>query len=186
MEYSESGVQFDFDDSQWQFITQFDSEKDYEKVKNALEETKAVDFVGMKDDRTYFFEIKGFRGYATQSSVKKRLANGAEDLTTEIAQKVRDTLSCLLGAVRNSTNSAASWKLLCKAISDNTKPLLIIAWIEEDTPNKTAVLRNKAKNQTRRDKLKTKLSWLSNQVLIMNVKEYDNNIEGLSVKLLAR
>ena len=96
MEFIESDLKFVFDEKQWDVITQFDSETDYKKVKDKLKGTKSIDFLGTTDDNIFFFEMKGFRGYQDQKSVKERLADNAEDLTTEIAQKVRDTLACLL------------------------------------------------------------------------------------------
>lgn len=58
MEFIESGLKFVFDEKQWDIITQFDSETDYKKVKNNLEGTKSIDFLGTTDDKIYFFEMK--------------------------------------------------------------------------------------------------------------------------------
>lgn len=76
MEFIESDLKFVFDEQQWDFITQFDIEKDYTKVKNSLSETKAIDFLGIQSNRLYLFEIKGFRGYGDQESVQKKTGEG--------------------------------------------------------------------------------------------------------------
>lgn len=185
MEFIESGLKFVFDEKQWDIITQFDSETDYKKVKNNLEGTKSIDFLGTTDDKIYFFEMKGFRGFQDQRSVQERLSDNAEDLTTEIAQKVRDTLACLLGGARNSTNKSDTWQKCCEIITESNKRLIVIAWIEEDMPNETVKKRLKTKNTVRRDKLAKKLSWLTKRVLIMNSKTGDE-IPGLSVSLLSQ
>lgn len=183
MEFIESDLKFVFDEQQWDFITQFDIEKDYTKVKNSLSETKAIDFLGIQSNRLYLFEIKGFRGYGDQESVQKRLAKDAEDLTTEIAQKVRDTLACLLGGARNSTNQSDNWQKCCEIIAKNNHKLIVVAWIEEDIKNKIIEKRKKVKNSIRQDKLKQKLSWLTKHIFIVNTKT-DVDIAGFSVSLL--
>ena len=183
MEFIESELRFVFDENQWNIVTQFDGEKDYKKVKDHLKGTKAIDFLGTTDNKIFFFEMKGFRGYQNQTSVKERLADNAEDLTTEIAQKVRDTLACLLAGARNSTNKSDAWQECCKIITESHKPLIIIAWIEEDTPNETMRKRLKVQNTVRRDKLAKKLSWLTKRVFIMNSKT-EEKMAGLSVSLM--
>jgi hypothetical protein len=182
MEFTESGLRFVFDETKWSIITPFDLEKDYQNVKNSLSGTKSVDFIGTGKDTTCLFEIKSFRGYRDQESVQGRLANGADDLTTEVAQKVRDTLSCLLAGARNSTNKNQEWKKICNTIMDaKHQRLLIIAWVEEDFETNTSQKRIKVKMGIRKEKLKKKLSWLSKRVFIMNIKEYNGYFDGLSV-----
>uniref|UniRef100_UPI004028E9D3 hypothetical protein n=1 Tax=Bacteroides cellulosilyticus TaxID=246787 RepID=UPI004028E9D3 len=183
MEFIESDLKFVFDEKQWDVITQFDSETDYKKVKDKLKGTKSIDFLGTTDDNIFFFEMKGFRGYQDQKSVKERLADNAEDLTTEIAQKVRDTLACLLGGARNSTNKSDIWQKCCRIVTESNKRLIVIAWIEEDAPNEAVRKRLKIKNTVRRDKLAQKLSWLTKRIFIMN-SGTEENIAGLSVSLM--
>ena len=102
--FKESGLNFTFDDS-WE-VYQLDSEVDYEKVKRAVPETKCIDFIAFResDSCLLFVEVKGFRGHATTENLA-RLRGTQDDLTVEIAQKVRDSLVVLTGGARNSTIS---------------------------------------------------------------------------------
>lgn len=184
MVFSESGLKFEFDDEKWQIIEQFDVQTDYDKVKKKVQGTKSVDFIGINNDGAYLFEIKGFRGYSNQQATRNRLADNAEDLTSEIAQKVRDTLSCLMAGSRNSTHHSGSWTTVSHAIMDNTKKLLVIAWVEEDILSEVRAKRQKSRGITRRDKLKSKLSWLTSRVDFMNVRTYNNEIDGLTITRL--
>lgn len=184
MVFLESGLKFEFDDEKWQIIEQFDVQTDYDKVKKKVQGTKSVDFIGINNDGAYLFEIKGFRGYSDQQATRDRLAGNAEELTSEIAQKVRDTLSCLMAGSRNSTHHSELWTTVSHAIMDNTKKLLVIAWVEEDIISEVREKRQKSKGITRRDKLKGKLSWLTSRVDFMNVRTYNNEIDGLTITRL--
>lgn len=184
MVFLESGLKFEFDDNKWQIIEPFDAQTDYDKVKNKVQGTKAVDFIGINNDGAYLFEVKGLRGYSDQQATIDRLANNAEELTSEIAQKVRDTLSCLMAGSRNSTHHSELWTTVSHAIMDNAKKLLVIAWVEEDIISEVRQKWQKAMGTNRRDKLKGKLSWLTNRVDFTNVKAYDNEIDGLTIRRL--
>lgn len=130
----ESNLRFSFQDENW-WVVKFDEDINYTKVIKNLQGTKGVDFVGIyNSDNLFFFEVKNFRNHTMDIQSQERLANGGEDLTTEIAQKVRDSLACIIGASRNATNNIEKWRSTCNLISTN-KPFKIIAWIEEDIPN---------------------------------------------------
>lgn len=184
MVFLESGLKFEFDDNKWQIIEQFDVQTDYDKVKKKVQGTKSVDFIGINNDGAYLFEVKGLRGYSDQQATRDRLADNAEELTSEIAQKVRDTLSCLMAGSRNSTHHSQLWTTISQAIMDNTKKLLVVAWVEEDIVSAVREKRQKSKGITRRDKLKSKLSWLTSRVDFTNVTAYNNEIDGLTITRL--
>ena len=86
MVFLESGLKFEFEDNKWQIIEQFDVQTDYDKVKNKELGTKSVDFIGINNDGAYLFEVKGLRGYSDQQATRDRLADNAEELTSEIAK----------------------------------------------------------------------------------------------------
>ena len=182
MEFTESNLKFVFDDSHWELITQFDKETDYLKVCRAVKETKSVDFIGVNNNgTTYLFEIKNFKGHERDQEVRDRLGCNAEELMTEISQKVRDTLPCLLAGARNSTHKADSWKKISSNIMDNSHRLMVVAWIEQLIDSGSEA-EKKSKLSMQRSKLKQKLSWLTGRV---DIQCYSNNtIEGLVVSLL--
>lgn len=134
MNIEESNLKFSFQDENW-WVIKFDEDINYTKVTKNLQGTKGVDFVGiLNSENLFFFEIKNFRNHTLDMHSQERLANSAEDLTTKIAQKVKDSLACILGASRNATNNQEKWRKACHLISAN-KSFRIIAWIEEDIPN---------------------------------------------------
>lgn len=183
MEFSESKLTFTFQEAIW-WVIKFDENIDYKKVRDRLENTKAVDFIATtyKDERLLFIEVKNFRNFTSDKASRERLTNDGDGITTEIAQKVKDSLACILAASRNSTHNIENWKNACSIITEN-RPIQIIAWIEEDEQhNLFAIKSRKAKLINRQDKLKSKLNWLTSKVSITNLQLSGSNaIEGLSV-----
>ena len=55
-----SSLRFNFNDNAWQYVMKYDSEPespqiDYDKIKNAIEKTKAVDFIGIYQQKELTF-----------------------------------------------------------------------------------------------------------------------------------
>jgi len=182
MTVEESRLRFTFQDDKW-WLVKFDEDINYTKVTNSLQGVKGVDFIGiLNSESLFFFELKNFRNHTMTPHTQERLANGAEDLTTEIAQKVKDSVACVVGASRNATHDNDKWTLASKIITTQ-KPFKIIAWIEEDLPDSEIKRKNrKAKLSTRNEKLKNKLNWLTSSVFMANIKEGRLDIEGLSIE----
>lgn len=105
-QFNESGLTFIFDDY-WD-VYKLDDEIDYKKVCGKVPETKCIDFIAFCENEStlLFIEAKGFRGYGHQPSVQNRLTGKSDDITTEIAQKVRDSLAVIIGGARKSTHLA--------------------------------------------------------------------------------
>lgn len=177
--FNESGLRFEFSEQYW-WVCKYDDNVVHKNVK--INEHKAIDFIAIyKNSEVVLFEIKSFREHRIEN--KDRLKNSAEDLTTEIAQKVRDTVAACIGAARNQPNEAEKWKLLAKLFSNSEKPIKIVAWVEEDT-NIILEERREVELSIRNNKLKQKMKWLTAKTLFCNVNE-TLNYEGFSVKLLA-
>jgi len=168
----ESRLNFEFNDSRWSDLVKFDEHTDYKNVKDNVSETKAVDFIGVLNQKSiFYFEIKNFKDYRIEN--KERLNSSAEELTTEIAQKVRDSIACILGGFRNSTNDKALWNKILEFTAN--KNIFIILWLEQDSN----LNNNKTKISDYQLKLKSKLKWLtgiSNNIRIFNKSIYDNNL----------
>lgn len=179
--FTESNLIFSFDEEYWNLI-QYDKDPKYTAIRDALEGTKAVDFLGFYNHSTLvMFEVKGFRGYGSQKSVNERLADGMEVLSTEIAQKVKDTVAAIAGISRNIPTQNTIWEKAATQILQN-KNLVIIAWIEEDLNSKSLRDRKKQEMSVRARKLKNKLAWLTNDVSVDNIKERHFSFEGFTVK----
>lgn len=175
-EFNESNLCFQFEEENWQ-VVKYDEENNYLEVSRKLQGTKAIDFLGIYNNKSLiFFEIKNFRGYGMQPKTQKRVASAMEDLSTEIAQKVKDTIAIICGINKNiSFDENNIWCQSAEYLF-NDKQIIVIAWIEEDD-NKQV----KAEMATRTDKLKQKLSWLTNYVYIDNVKANHLNFEGFKI-----
>ena len=113
MIFDESGLRFEFSEQHW-WVCKYDDHIVHKNVK--ITEHKAIDFIAIyKNSEVVLFEIKSFRNYRIEN--KERLKDSAEDLTTEIAQKVRDSVAAAIGAARNQTNETEKWKLLTKLLA---------------------------------------------------------------------
>jgi hypothetical protein len=179
--FTESNLTFTFEETHWE-ILKFDEHPKYIEISNALAGTKAIDFLGFYNNTAFvMFEVKGFRGYGSQKSVNDRLAEGMEVLSTEIAQKVKDTAAAIVGISRNIRADNTLWQKAVKQIIEN-KSVIIVAWIEEDLNNIALKARKKNEMSVRAEKLKNKLKWLTTNVSVDNIKEQHAIWEGFTVK----
>lgn len=180
--FKESGLEFRFDDN-WE-VYQLDKEADYrEKINRQISETKSVDFIGFNHMRNIllFVEVKSFRGYGNRTNIQ-RLTGENDDITVEVAQKVRDSLAVIIGGARNSTNLPDTWKKYVDHISQK-KNLKVIAWVELDVSTENFLDRAKANMNVRKQALRKRLTWLTSDVQILNTKNYNNDIEGMEVSI---
>jgi len=181
MEFNESGLQFKFEEAYWQII-KFDTDVNYKKIANDLSTTKAIDFLGIyRNEFLVMFEIKSFRHYGPQS----RLNNGAEELTIEIAQKVRDSVAAIVGAHRNTTHNHLFWTTACTLLTNSKKEIFVIAWVEEDGADMNEMKWGKQRSSLKISKLKQKLKWLTARIMVENVKNCTLSFKGFSCKFIA-
>lgn len=181
-EFEESRLKFLFEE-EWTHIVQFDEHTDYQKLKAHLNETKGVDFLGILNKQVYFFEVKNFKDYRIEN--KDRLTNAGETLMQEVAQKVRDSLACIVSGSLNSTNDQSFWSDILSSIT-NGEPIKVILWLETDNLEPTPTTRGRSRNQREevnisdlQRKLQSKLKWLTptrGNVLILNQNNYDNTL----------
>ncbi len=156
----EGGLAFEFGEC-WD-VFKLDDHRDYRKGIAKIQDSKAVDFLGIfNDSELYFIEVKDFRGYRIEN--RDRISSG--QLAVEVARKVKDSLACIIGAFHGSSNSEY-WRpymnLLCVADSQ----IKIALWLEEDLPPAHPRLRQKAMASTRTKVFKQKLGWLTKRVLV--------------------
>lgn len=158
--FEESDLVFEFG-SHWQ-VFQFDKHHDYQNMKDVLEQTKGIDFLGIYDNRElYLIEVKNFRGYRIEN--RDRLLRG--ELAIEVAQKVRDSLACIIGAYHTSTLTE-HWEPYLSFLCDRHGSIKIALWLEEDLPPPHPRLRQKAKASVETKVFKQKLTWLTRRVLV--------------------
>lgn len=163
----ESKLRFDFADADWQNVLQYDETKTFQNLKNAIEHTKGVDFLGILQGKSLcIFEIKNFR--TPEDGGRPKEKDRKMPLVDEIAQKVRDSIVGIAAGAKNSTNCQADFQAMLPYFM-NSKPIQIIFWLEEDD----AVLKSKfyqKKLGAQKNLLKQKLKWLTSRVHILNTK----------------
>ncbi len=172
MKFTESRLDFLFG-KKWSNLIQLDTHIDYKKIP--INNTKAVDFLGIYNaNNLIFIEVKNFTYHRIEN--KSRLLNKAEDLATEVAQKVRDSISCIIGGSRNSTNDKQLWESVSSYLLN--KNIIIILWLEEN--------QNLQKQSFRiydyQKKLQSKLKWLTGTpraIRIYNQTNFNNNFDFL-------
>ncbi|MFW6203238.1 MAG: hypothetical protein ACOC30_02955 [Marinilabilia sp.] len=176
MEFEESNLSFKFSD-EWQAV-QYDQLPEYVNVCRRLQGTKGIDFLTFHNNSMILFEIKNFRGYGNNSNT--RFSNAMEVLTTQIAQKVKDTVALIAGIGRTANFENPVWDKAFKHLNSK-KEIIIIAWIEEDISSPVLKKRKKQEMNVRTRKLQQKLAWLTACISIDNVKEQHFRFSGFSV-----
>ena len=169
--FKESGIEFCFQPN-W-IVFKYDEHLAHKKVEKVLDKTKAVDFLGIHNDKLYFVEVKNYRGHTGDDSTQGVLRNKGEGLMSIIAIKVRDTIATSTGAARFSTNNNKFFTQVNKLLLDDNKKLTIIACIEFDASNDKERM---AEMGIWQQKLKQKLSWLHAAKISVNSVD---NITGL-------
>ncbi len=176
MKFTESKLDFLFG-KKWSNLIQLDEHIDYKKIP--INNTKSVDFLGIYNaNNLIFIEVKNFTNHRIEN--QSRLINNAEYLVTEVAQKIRDSISCIVGGRRNSTNDKQMWKSVSSCLLN--KNIIIILWLEEN---------NNLQKQTFRiadyqKKLQSKLKWLtgkSSAIRIYNRTSFSNNLDFMVTNL---
>ena len=78
--FQESGINFKFQSPKWN-VVKYDEHLAHKKVSNALQPTKAVDFLGIHDNRQLFLvEVKNYRGHTHDAETQEVLQAKGEEL----------------------------------------------------------------------------------------------------------
>lgn len=171
--FQESNISFDFKGTTWN-IVKYDEHLAHEKVSNVVHPTKAVDFLGIYNDRKlYFIEVKNYKGHTGDPNTQDVLKAGGEELMRRIAVKVRDTIASATNAARFSTNESDFFTRINELLLNDAEKIVVIAWIEFDEANKDE---RKAKMSVWQQKLKQKLSWLHAAKISINSVDAINGI----------
>ena len=191
-EFKESRLKFLFNERHWDSVIQFDEHIDYKNIKTKLTGTKGIDIPGIFQNSVYFIEINNFRDYRIKN--KDKLNNIGEELMIETAQKVRDSLACIISAKRNSTNDKELWNNYLSKIIDNRKGIKVILCLETDNifSKTNSIIQNNIRNRNfvnlaeYKSKLHSKLKWFiakKANIAILNLNNYRNDL-NITVKNL--
>jgi hypothetical protein len=176
MRFEEESLRFEFGANWQDSIIKFDDHPDYHSVKDGLEQTRGVDFVGVFRAELYFIEVKDFRGYRIQN--KQRLTKG--ELMVEVGQKVRDSVACVIGVSRTSSERE-KWQTYKQFLCQETGRVRIILWLEQDQSRPDEVV----KHGVLRNDLKRRLKWLGVRINVYSLQELQESLD-LQVSSLPR
>jgi hypothetical protein len=158
-------------------VEKYDDHVDYRDKIGRLQDTKAVDFVGVYQQEGFMIEVKDFRGHRIEN--KDRFGGPLED---EVAMKVRDTVAGIVGAIRTSAN-AAQWRPFFRCLSNANSCLRVILWLEDDAMRSDDAARARALVLTQ--SLKSRLRWLTTHVLAVSMRTHRNVPPDLRVTSLS-
>lgn len=176
-QFEESHLIFEFGDK-WR-VFQLDQHRDYRAGIENIGDTKAVDFVGIWDNKElYLIEVKNFSGHRIENKDKLLKA----ELHKELAQKVRDSVACIMGAYRTSSQPEF-WKPYVKLLCDADKRIKVVLWLEYDLPSHPVLIK-KTMLSVRVKSFKEKIRWLTSHVYIDSLNK--QRLPDLKVKKLPR
>lgn len=159
IELKESRLLFEFDVNH---VVKFDDTPFYNYHFKRLQGSKGVDFIGRvhKDSNYFLIEVKNFSGHEHEKKTQERIRfYGDDSIIVEVAQKVRDSLSCLIGANRATQHTSLDE---FTNILDKDSELKVIFVLEGDFPNPVLQL------ATMNKELANHLSWLNVKTLVVN------------------
>ncbi len=183
MEIEEGNLRFKFADT-WSYLLKYDERDEggkpklaeYRKIHDATNGAKAVDFIGMLNiNKLVLMEVKDFRGHRIEN--KERISSG--ELATEVATKVRDTFSAIVGAYRTSESQQKEYfENYFNILADRKRDVYVVLWQEDDRSNMS-----KPRQYNDIQLLKQKLSWLTNKVHILSKSDNSFSV-NLAVEYL--
>lgn len=179
-EFQESGINFRFNPD-WT-VFKYDENTAHKKVEKCLKPTKAVDFLGIHDNRLYFVEVKNYRKHTNDGSTREVLRDSGEELMRRIAIKVRDTIATSTSSARFSTNDRDFFTQVNQLLLNDEKKVTVIACVEFDASNE---MERKVKMSIWQNKLKQKLSWLhASKISVNSADNITNIMPDLSASLI--
>lgn len=158
-------------------IVKFDETTFFDKHYKKLQGSKGIDFLIYERSKNEFFlvEVKNFRGSEHEPKTKERLKLGtSESITYETALKVRDSISCIVGAIRKIQEVDITE---FKSILHPESKIKVILLLE--APRERAI---DYKRLT--DDLKNQLAWLNVKVLVLNKEDLQRHVGWLKIENL--
>jgi hypothetical protein len=170
----EGRLRFVFDDERWR-VVRWDADRVYREGVGTLsgelsdgggaprhEGTKAVDFVGVLDEKIlYLIEVKDFRGYRVDNEKRQ-----TRELPLEVGLKVRDTLAGLVGA-RAKTGAPPWVESFVGVLTGGKQQVRVVVWVADDEvrPNEPRAKRA-VRDSERLQRAQQRLAWLTSKVWV--------------------
>jgi hypothetical protein len=181
LELQEGRQRFSFDE-RW-LVAKYYQESPSKALQKAIQPSKAIDFCARTSspDAVFFIEVKDFRTHHGEN--RERVDGSTGELASEVAQKVRDSIAGIVGAVR--TNPDPFWSRIGKACASPRVDLFIVLWLELDSYGQTAQ-QMKPRLDAHLKKLKEQLRWSGAHVMLLNEQVWANDIPGMQVRTVER
>lgn len=171
----ERGLRFDFDDNWWA-IKWENHPACKAGLKAKKDSTHDVDFVATHNKAPYLIEVTD---YTTELHKGRKLSTNGE-VAKEIAEKVRDTIACLVWSYNRSELSTKEINGVVRSIVGWKDRFFVVVWIESKLD---AEGRDKLQ-----DLVKQELNWLKVSVLVTDIaaeQNAKNRLAGLKVTRLS-
>lgn len=129
-----SGLQFEFDDEQWQLFEQYDANPDVEKAAGLG--LSCVDIIGIyQDKRIFLIECKNFKNRPPEESekIEQRLlmdTNKNVPIAEEFLQNIKDSLLFL--HFYSPRLQQEHWSDCKSYLLDSQKEIHLVLWLELD------------------------------------------------------
>ena len=186
----EGNLRFTFDDD-WE-VVKLDEHAFFCQRLMPLQLTRAVDFLGLHGrSELYLIEAKDFRGSATELRNREKMCDG-DNLHLQIARKSKDSVVCVAGAAR--TLKDAFWSKCADVLRKPQATVKVVFWLEFDLSGQRGRGRNhtwvelemRTQAANREKQLKTRLNWLTRQVVVTNQTIDAGALPGVSVENIER
>lgn len=176
--FNEAPYRLEFDSS-WR-VLKWDGCAAFRGGIHGAQGTKAADFVCVQHERDpWFIEITDYRFIGT-ARLRKKIPS-VDDLATEVACKVRDTLAGVIWThERDELDPAGKLRPLVSVLVSRGVKITVVLFLEEDHPSPQ-------RQSVVAQRIKQRLRWLCPKVLVINQKQWqDAPQSGLSITFLPR
>lgn len=173
---TEGKLDFAFDEQFWWTVV-YDKHLCHTRI-NTGTEAKGLDFVSLyKNETVILSEIKDYSNVPPLAVAIPSPADPKKSLAVVIPKKVRDSIAGIVAYHKSNTDAdALQWQKLSQNISSPTKKVVVIVWVETDTPQK------KAQMTPIFNKIKEKMKWLKADILLVSLENYKNmGLQGFEV-----
>jgi hypothetical protein len=174
----EGALSFEFADN-WH-VLKLDDHTYYRGKSRLVPDRKSVDIVGTDGDKSLcLMEVKDYR-----DQTKKRLTSGG--LLDDFNWKVHDSVSSLVGGARMA-GGEDDWTPLADRLVNRGKRLWALLWLEEEShTSRVSPERMKQKRDALQKTLQQCLRWLTPHVRLIDLRNYQTVLPGVTVSSLAQ
>jgi hypothetical protein len=165
-------------DDRWSVAIKWDDSPAYKKGVGVVQQSCAVDYVATRGTELYLIEAKAYSDAKAEIEQKGKTA----ELADWIGQKVRDTVSGLVGAAR--MGEIEDIKACAKILLNSKQNVHVLVWILEPKcrPGEPQSKRD-MRTDTRRKQIISKLLWLTPRQCVQICDPARANLSHLGIEV---